>query len=187
MAKKTISPKIIAHRYATALYDLAKENKAITPVLSDLTQFRASLAQAPVALVVLGNPKIDLQEKQAAMEALIKKGKAHQLSALFFKVLIVQNRFGIFNEIVDQFQNIYDKDQGIHIVEAVTATKLNKAQQDILEENLKKALGASAIDLKTSIDPSILGGILIRFGSTLVDDTIKNKLNRIAKKMKGIA
>ena len=187
MSKKSTSPKIIAHRYAYALYHLAAENKAVAAILKDLTNFAISLEKMPLALTVFGDHKTDLTQKQAAMDALIKKGKPHTLSANFFKVLINQHRFGLFFEIVEQFKIVHDDHQNIRHVTAVTATKLNKKQQDLLEDNLKAALGASAIDLEAEVNPDVLGGILIRFGSTLVDDTIKNKLNRIGQNMKGIA
>ena len=187
MGKKATSPKIIAYRYAFALYDLAKEKKAIKPVFSDLTEFAQSLSGVPMAVHVLSHQKTDLKDRQAAMEALINKAKPHALCANFLKLLIKQNRFALYPEIVQQFKNIHDEDHNIRHIHAVTATKLNKEQQKVLETSLKQALNAKDVDLETDIDPSILGGILIRFGSTLVDDTIKNKLNRISQKMKGLA
>lgn len=187
MGRKATSPKIIANRYAQAIYALAQEKKAVDPVITDLTRFASVLLESPVAYKVFIHPRISSQEKEVAMSALIKKGKAHKITADFLKLLIVQKRFDLYPAIVEAVTKIRDEDIGIHHVEAVTATKLTKKQQDDLEENLKQALNASAIDLKTSIDPGILGGILIRFGSTLVDDTIKNKLNRISQKMKGTA
>lgn len=187
MGKKTTSPKIIAHRYAQALYDLAVDKKALKPVFADLVKFGQSLEKIPSAVVILSDPKTPQDQRQAAIDALSKKGKAHALSKNFFKLLVKQNRFDVFDHIVTEFQEIYDAAHNIHHVEAVTAAKLNKEQQKALEENLKTAFNADEIALKTIIDPSVLGGIRLRFGSTLVDDTIKNKLNRIAQKMKGIA
>ncbi len=187
MGKKNISPKIIAYRYAVALYSLAQEKKVLQPVLKDLTQFAASLATTPEALHVLSSQRVDSIKKMTVMEALIKKGKPHKLTANFLKLLIQQKRFVLYPHIVEQFQAVYDDNQNIRHVETLTATKLNKSQQNLLEGHLKKVLIADDIRLKTTVDPSVLGGMLIRFGSTLVDDTIKNKLTRLSQKMKGIA
>ncbi len=187
MGRKTKSPQLIADRYARAIFDLSKENDNLQVVFIDLEALQQVFKKHSQIedIFIKKNTSTDIQKD--VLTQLSKKVKIHPMTNRFLKLLIQENRFNLFDQILTGFEKLYNQENGIYRAHVTVANKMKKKQEDMLKKHLKDSLNAREIELETTIDPDILGGIRVMLGSVLIDGTIKNKLEAIAQKMKGIA
>jgi F-type H+-transporting ATPase subunit delta len=171
-------------RYASALYDLASESKAVTAVEGDLDKLgQAILGNADLAALIR-NPQIG---RDAAAGAMAEVGKLLGLSALtqnFIGVLAANRRLAKLPEIVRAFATIAAAARGEVTAEVTSAHPLTDAQVKELAAKLKAREGKD-VKIKANVDPEVLGGLVVRIGSTQIDSSIRTRLNTLAHAMKG--
>ncbi len=171
-------------RYASALYDLASESKAVTAVEGDLDKLgQAILGNADLAALIR-NPQIG---RDAAAAAMAEVGKLLGLSPLtqnFVGVLAANRRLAKLPEIVRAFATIAAAARGEVTAEVTSAHPLTDAQVKELAAKLKAREGKD-VKIKANVDPEVLGGLVVRIGSTQIDSSIRTRLNTLAQAMKG--
>lgn len=175
-----------AGRYATALYELADAQNNLDQVASDLSDFQGLIQENGDLQRLLRSPVLSREEQAAAMEAILEKAGANELTNNFIGV-VVQNRrlFGLSN-IIKSFLGLIAEKRGEATAEVVSAKELTDKQVKDLSASLKKAVG-SDVAVETSVDPDLLGGLVVKVGSRMVDNSLKTKLQQLRLAMKGVA
>ena len=171
-------------RYASALYELANEQKAVAAVEGDLARVGEALTTSPDLAALIRNPQIG---REAAGKAMAGIGSLLALSPLtknFLGVLAGNRRLGALPEIVRAFAAIAAAARGEVKAEVTSAHPLTPAQLKDLAAKLKAREGKD-VTLRANVDPDLLGGLVVRIGSTQIDSSIRTRLNSLAQAMKG--
>lgn len=176
----------LAGRYAAALFELADENKALDAVADDLKALRAMLDQSDALTRLARSPVLDRDEQWGAMAALLERMEANALTKSFLGVVTANRRLFALADIIQAYLDELASRRGEVTADVVTAHPLDDSQTKALEAALHKALGGKvAIDHR--VDPSILGGLIVKVGSRMVDSSLKSQLARLKLAMKGAA
>lgn len=171
-------------RYASALFELASENKAVAAVESDLEKLGAAIAGNPDLAALIRNPQIS---REAAAKAMAGVADVLELSALtrnFVGVLAGNRRLSALPDVVRAFASIAAAARGELSAEVTSAHPLTATQLKALATKLKAREGKD-IKITAKVDPEILGGLVVRIGSTQIDSSIRTRLNSLAQAMKG--
>ena len=183
MASKLASGDLIADRYASALYDLAADSKSVDPVLADLTLLQTMLNDHKDLHLVIKSPLIVSTDKLDILEKLLLNIKANKLTLTFLKVLEQNKRFSNLYSIISQFININAYNRGDVLADITSAEELNDEQRKNIKEQLKNTLGKK-LSLKFIIDKKIIGGLVVKVGSKMIDTSLVNKINKLKIVMK---
>ncbi len=171
-------------RYASALFDLASEQAQVTIVETDLETLGEALTQAPDLAALIRNPEISREDAARAMGAVAGLLGLSQLTKNFIGVLAGNRRLAKLPEIVRAFAAIAAAQRGEVTAEVTSAHPLNADQIAQLSARLKAREGKE-VKIKASVDPEILGGLVVRIGSRQIDSSIRTRLNTLANAMKG--
>ena len=174
----------LAGRYATALFGLARDEKQIDAVTRSLATVEAAVAESSDLATLATSPLIDRAEAGRAIRALTPTLGVDPITGKFLGVLADNGRLRELKAVIKTFRLLAAKERGEATAEVTSARPLDDAQVAQLKANLKARLGRDvAIDAK--VDSNILGGIIIRHGSQMIDSSIRTKLNTLANAMKG--
>ncbi len=184
MVSQITSGDLIADRYASALYDLASEKKLVDPVLNDLSLFKNLLIENKDLNLIVKSPLVNSQDKLSILAELIKKISANQITLTFFKVLEKNKRFSNLLSIINQFININSQKRGNVFADITSADELNDEQKINITNQLKNILG-NKLSLSFDVDKNIIGGLIVKVGSKMIDTSLANKINKIKIAMKG--
>lgn len=184
MVSQITSGDLIADRYASALYDLASEKKLVDPVLNDLSLFKNLLIENKDLNLIVKSPLVNSQDKLSILAELIKKISANQITLTFFKVLEKNKRFSNLLSIINQFININSQKRGNVFADITSAEELNDEQKINITNQLKNILG-NKLSLSFDVDKNIIGGLIVKVGSKMIDTSIANKINKLKIAMKG--
>ncbi len=174
----------LAGRYASALFDLARDERQIDTVSKSLDTVKAALTDSPDLKAVTTSPLINRAEATKAVAATAQALKLDPLTTRFLGVLAKNGRLPQINAVIRTFARLADKHRGVTTAEVTSAFPLKDDQLAALKANLK-ARGGTDVAIDARVDPSILGGIVVRLGSRMIDASIKTKLNTLALAMKG--
>ncbi len=174
----------IAERYATALFDLAGEQGQREAVAHDLMTFAGLLADSGDLRTLLRNPLNRRADQASALVAVARQAGLSELTGHFLGVLARQRRLADFSAIAETYRIMLAHSRGEHMAEVTSATDLRPGQIEALRERLAAKLGG-AVHLSLRVDPSLLGGLVVRLGSRMVDSSLRGKLDRINTLMKG--
>lgn len=172
-------------RYALAVFALAGEEKALDFVAKDLENLRKLATENPEFSNLLQNPSLNKDTQQKAITAIAKKAKLHTLTVKFLGVLVENRRLSNLEKIAATFGRLLADFRGEIAAEVTSAEKMTKAQQEALKKQLKKNLGQD-IAFEVEVNPELLGGLVVKVGSKVVDSSIKTKLENLTLAMKGV-
>lgn len=181
---KNVSKEIIAKRYAQALFELASADDVGKTVSEDLQSLTQSFDNE--VYHHLGSTHEPIEEKIAAIDAILKKAKTHTVTHDFITMLVKQDRLVLLPQITVIFDEMQHQNDHVHIVQVTVAMPLKATQEKKIIQNLTKTLNAKKVELDVTIDPDVLGGIRLQHGSILIDNTFDNKINLMAQAMKGL-
>jgi F-type H+-transporting ATPase subunit delta len=174
----------LSGRYASALFDLARESKAIEKVESSLTTLESAIAQSDDLRRLVASPLIARGAAANAVKAVGGSLKLDALTTNFLGVLANNRRLGQIGKVIAAYRDLAARHRGEASATVTTAHGLSDAQVTALKAKLKARVGRDvAVTLKT--DPAILGGLVVKIGSQLIDSSIRTKLNTLAHAMKG--
>jgi F-type H+-transporting ATPase subunit delta len=174
----------LSGRYAFALFDLARENKAIDAVAQSLESLKAALAQSADFAAMTTNPLLSRDAATKGMGAVATSLGLDALTAKFVGVLAQNRRLGQLGNVIKAFEALAAQHRGEATAEVTSAHPLDAAQLDALKKQLRARVGRDvAVDLK--VDPAILGGLVVKIGSQMIDSSIRTRLNSLAVAMKG--
>ena len=174
----------LAGRYATALFGLARDEKQIDAVTRSLDSLEAAMTESADFRGLITSPLIGRADAGKAIRALSGTLGVDPITGKFLGVLADNGRLGELKAVIKSVRQLAAAHRGETTAEVTSAFPLNDDQVVKLKANLKSRLGRDvAIDAK--VDPAILGGIVIRHGSQMIDASIRTKLNSLANAMKG--
>ena len=174
----------VAGRYASALFDLAKEEKAIPATAKALEGLGKAIADSSDLQRLFSSPVFKSDDQMGAIDALAAKGGLSGLALNFVKLLCENRRLAALPEAITSFQALVADDKGEAVAEVVSAEKLSAVQLKDLAAALKTRVGKD-VQLLSKVDSSLLGGLTVKIGSTLIDDSLKTKLQNLKVSMKG--
>jgi len=184
MASQLASGDLVSDRYASALYDLAAEKKLVDNVLGDLSNLKNILKDNKELSLVVKSPLITSIDKLNIFESLLKKINANELTSTFIKVIEQNKRFSNLASIITQFININSQKRGEVLADVTSADELNDDQKNNITNQLKSILG-DKLSLSFDVDKSIMGGLIVKVGSKMIDTSLANKINKLKIAMKG--
>jgi len=184
MASQFASGNLVSDRYASALYDLAAEKKLVDPVLEDLSNLKNMLKDNKELSLVIKSPLITSIDKLNIFESLLKKINANELTSTFLKVIEKNKRFSNLVSIITQFMNINSQKRGDVLADITSADELNDEQKNNITNQLKSILG-DKLSLSFDVDKNIMGGLIVKVGSKMIDTSLANKINKLKIAMKG--
>jgi len=174
----------LAGRYASALFDLARDQRQIESVSTSLESLKAALAESPEFKALTTSPLINRKEAAKAVAAIAGSMGLDPLTTNFLGVLARNGRLSQLGAVIRTFARLAAEHRGETTAEVTSAFPLKDDQLAALKANLK-ARGGRDVAIDAKVDPSILGGIIVRLGSRMIDASIKTKLNTLALAMKG--
>jgi F-type H+-transporting ATPase subunit delta len=166
----------IAGRYAVALFELANESKKLDAVSADLDAFAAMLDQSPELDQLCRNPVFTSEEQVKALSAVLKKAKISGLSANFLQLVASKRRLFLVRTMVTAFRALVAEKAGIVAAEVTVASPLSEKNRKAVLEALQSKAGKN-IALTERVDPAIIGGLVVKMGSKMIDASLKTKLN----------
>jgi F-type H+-transporting ATPase subunit delta len=175
----------IAERYAAALFELAEEKGELDKVAGDLRDLRKMLAESADLRRMIANPVIARKQRLAAVEELAKKAGFSHLTHNFLGVLINNGRLFAAKDAIAAYLALLATKRGEMTAQVSSATPLAQSQIDAVSAALKKAMGRT-VALESVVDPSLIGGLIVKVGSRMIDGSLKTKLQRLSLSMKGI-
>lgn len=174
----------LAGRYALALFELARDGKALESVATSLATLKQAVAESADLKALTQSPLIG---RDAAAKAIAAVAQALSLDPLTSKTLgvLAQNRrLAQLPAVIRAFETLLSAHKGETRAEVVSAFPLTKTQQTALAKQLKARTGRdTALDL--TVDPAIMGGLIVKMGSQMIDGSLRTRLNTLAQAMKG--
>lgn len=174
----------IARIYALALYEAAEEKKAVAKVSEDMQKLHEAVAADGNIVKYLANPIWDVNDKKATLKTIAQKLKLAPETLNCLDIIADNNRFGELALILADFKHISYQKAGIVEVDVQSVKPLSSAQDKKLKTNLEKMLSKKIV-VNYEIKPELLGGLVIKFNSNMIDDSLKGKLSRLELVMKG--
>ena len=171
-------------RYASALFELASEAGNVTAVESDLEKLAAALTESAELRALIRNPEVSREALGRVLAGLASALKLDKLTANFLGVLAENRRVGQLPAVIRSFQAIAAAQRGEVTADVATAHPLTADQLGALEQKLRAREGRT-VKVRTSVDPELLGGIVVTIGSQRLDNSIRTRLNSLAQAMKG--
>ena len=170
--------------YARALYDAAKEKDRVAQVREELADFVESEREVPELRELLRNPQLDHRVRVAALEELL--GGEEDLVRNFLLLLAEKNRGGEIEEIAHEFERLAAAEEGILDAELTTAVELSDAEAQEVIRQIEKASGRK-VEATRRVDPDLIGGLVLQAGSLRLDASVRGRLNRLRRELKGSA
>jgi len=173
----------VSGRYATALFELARDEKAVDAVKADLERFEAMLADSADLKRLVRSPVFSAGAQSKALTAVLDKADITGISANFLKLLTANRRLFAVTDVIRAFRALVAKFKGEATAEVTVAEALSDKNLDSLKTALKSVTGKD-VALNVKIDRSIIGGLVVKLGSRMVDSSLRTKLNSIKHAMK---
>jgi F-type H+-transporting ATPase subunit delta len=173
-------------RYAAALYVLAEQQNEVQAVERDLTTIRTLLADSADLQRLVLSPVFRSNDQAKALAVVLEKAGVGRTAGNLVKVLARNRRLSALDDIIGTYRAIAAKARGEVSAEVVSAQPLTAAQLDALRETLKGNVGKS-VAINAKVDPSLLGGLVVKIGSRMIDSSLRTKVNSLKVAMKGTA
>jgi F-type H+-transporting ATPase subunit delta len=173
----------VSGRYATALFELARDEKSIDAVKADLGKFDAMLSESADLKRLVRSPVFAADAQLKALSAVLDKAGISGVAANFLKVLTNNRRLFAVSDVIRAFGALVAKYKGEASAEVTVAEPLSDKNLDALKAALKQVSGKD-VTLNVKVDPSIIGGLVVKLGSRMVDSSLRTKLNSIKHAMK---
>ena len=174
----------VAGRYANALFDLATEDKSVAKTGDALQSFLAMVDGSEDLRRLMGSPVFKIADQMSAIDALASKAKISGLALNFLKLMGKNRRLAAVPGAIAGFQALVAKSRGEITAEVTSAEKLSAKQLTDLKAALKASMGSDVV-LAAKVDPSLLGGLIVKVGSRMMDNSLKTKLQNLKVAMKG--
>ena len=174
----------LAGRYASALFGLARDERQIDAVGRSLDSLGAALGESADLRLLVASPLVDREDAGKAFGGLASAMKLDPITTNFLGVLAKNGRKGELQPVIRTFRQLAAEHRGETTAEVTSARPLDDGQVAALKGQLKARAGRD-VSIDARVDPSILGGFVVKLGSQMIDASIRTKLNRLAHVMKG--
>lgn len=174
----------LAGRYATAVFELAQEERSVEAVEKDFTALKTMICESEDLARLVRAPVFSREEQKKGMAALLHRMEATSLTRRFVLTLAAKRRLFVLPDIIRAYEGLVAKQRGEVAADVASARPLNDAEVAELKAILKAKLGREA-RLDARVDPSLLGGLVVKVGSRMIDSSLRAKLNGLRAAMRG--
>jgi len=175
----------LASRYATALFELADENKALDETAKDLTLIRSYLAESADLRRLVASPLLARADQARAMDAVLAQAGVGDLVRKFIGLVARNRRLFALSGMIEGYLAELARRRGEETALVIAAQPLTDAQLAAVTDVLKQAMGSKmAVDVK--VDPDLIGGMIVKVGSRMIDASVRTKLTKLKLAMKGV-
>lgn len=175
----------IAGRYALALFELAKESGALMALESDADALGSVLTESPELGAMIASPVVNRDEQAAAMAAVADQMGLSVLTKNTLALMAQKHRLFVLPQLVQDLKSRIAEEKGEVTADVASATVLTAGQRDALVAALKANVGKD-VKLNTTVDESLIGGLIVKLGSTMIDTSVKAKLAALQNAMKEV-
>jgi F-type H+-transporting ATPase subunit delta len=179
MNKNPLAAKLAAP-YARAIYDFSVEQNLMHQITADFQNLEVFLAQTPDLTNYLNNPLISAEQKQELLDKTLKT-QLNQETFKFLNILVKRDRINLLETIISNYLTLVYNLASIRMIEVTSAFAFTNVQKNLLIKKLKELTNAREIRLSINVDSSLIGGFLIKTNSKVIDFTVKNQLQLLAK------
>ncbi len=177
------SEATVAERYAGALFNLARESNSVDSIERSLDKFLGLLRESADLRRLVLNPTFSNAEQQQGLSAILKLTGIDGLARDFLLVLARNRRLFAVEAVIKGYKSLSAKERGEVEAEVISAVPLTKAQTQDLTDTLRQKLGKTP-KLTQTVDTKLLGGLIVRVGSQMIDTSLRTKLKNLEKVMK---
>lgn len=171
-----MSVATVAARYAKSLLDLAQERDLTETMYEDMQFFRKTVEQNRPLMLMLKNPIIRAEKKNAILKAAFTS-RLNPMTMSFFQIIAKKNREAILSAIADEFVSQYDRLKGVERATIITTIPLTDELREKFTAMVMKTTGGKAVELDEKIDSKLIGGYVLRVGDRQIDGSIRSQLN----------
>lgn len=175
----------IASRYAQAVFEIAKEGGALGQLEADTDALAAALTTSPEFAAMIASPVVTREEQAGAMAAIAAKMGLQAMTANTLALMASKRRLFVLPQLVASLRARIAAEKGEVTAEVTSATALTAAQETTLAASLKAKVGKD-VKLKTTVDESLIGGLIVKLGSTMIDTSVKARLSALQNAMKEV-
>ena len=175
----------IAGRYATALFELARDSGALDQAAADIADLGQMIAESDDLDRLLRSPVIAADDQAKGMAAVLEKAGASQLVSKFVAVVAQNRRLFALRDMIRTFRALLAAHRGEIVAEVTSAHGLNDAQVDRIKAELTASM-KTEVQVETAVDESILGGMIVKIGSRMVDSSLRTKIQNLRFAMRGV-
>ena len=174
----------LALRYATAVFELAAEERAIDSLAADLASLKSLLQTSPELARLVRSPLFSREDQAKGMTAVLKKARSGALARKLVLLLAQKRRLFALADVIRAFEQLLARQRGEISAEVTSARALSGPETDELKQLLKTRLGREP-RLELTVDPTLLGGLRLKLGSRMIDSSLRTKLDGLRAAMKG--
>ena len=185
MAQSASPVSAVAKRYAGSLFDLALESKAVATVEKDLGRLEAIVSGSPELGRLMSSPVFSADEQLKAVTAIAAKAKIGGLVGNFLQVAARNRRLNAVSDMIGAFRQIAAEHRGEATADVTSAHALTAAQEKELKDTLKGVAGKD-VAISVTVDPSLLGGLIVKMGSRQIDTSLRTKLSSLKSSLKEV-
>ena len=185
MAGAEDTPSGVAGRYATALFELGLEANALDRILNELNRFHEAMDAVDDLARLVKSPVFTADEQQRAISAILEQMRIEGLTANFLKLIAKNRRLFALPDMIKAFRALVARHRGQTSAQVISAAKLEDGQVRALQSTLKAALEKD-VQLEQRVDPTLLGGLVVKVGSRMIDTSLRTKLNSLKQVMKEV-
>ena len=185
MASETTGVSALAERYAVALFDIADERRVLDEVATDLRQLRAMMAASADLMRLVRSPVLSRMEQGRAVAALAQRAEFSPLVRDFLAVVASNRRLFAVPAMIEAYLARLAERRGEVTANVTAAQPLTESQLEALSEHLRRTVGRR-VSVDVRVDQRLIGGLIVKVGSRMVDGSVESKLRRLQLAMKGI-
>jgi F-type H+-transporting ATPase subunit delta len=185
VAKSTSPSSGVALRYGKALFELARDADSLDPTRDDLEQIDRLFESSRDFARLVKSPVFSAAEQRRAVEAILSRAGTSPLVTNFIRVIIANRRLFALPEMIAAFRTLLAEHRGEVTAEIVSAQPLGEAEIGALRKAITERLGQD-ISLELHVDESLIGGLIVKVGSRMIDTSLKTKLNHLKLAMKEV-
>ncbi len=186
MAQEQTGVSGLAGRYATALFELARETETLDAVARDLAQVRSMLGESEALRRMVRSPLISREAQGAAVTALARRAGLGGAATNFLRLLARNRRLFALADAIRDFDALLARHRGEVAADVVSARPLDAAEIEAVGRALAKAVGRE-VRVRAAVDETLIGGLVVRLGSRMIDASIRTRLQALGAAMKGAA
>jgi F-type H+-transporting ATPase subunit delta len=175
----------IAKRYATAVYDLAKETNSVKAIETDIAVLQDAMAQSDDFNAMIHSPIYTRDQQGAAVSALAKNMELSGVMSNTLALMAQKRRLFVLPQLVQTLRDVIAQDKGEVTADVTSAKALTKTQSDKLAKTLTASMGKT-VTINATVDESLIGGLVVKVGSKMIDTSIRSKLNSLQNVMKEV-
>ncbi|SDC96927.1 ATP synthase F1 subcomplex delta subunit [Ruegeria marina] len=175
----------IAARYATAIFEIAKENKDLKGLETGINDLAAALGESADLRNLIASPLVSRAEQEAAITAIAKKMKLGAMLANSLGLMAQKRRLFVLPQLLKALKDALAEERGEVTADVTSAKALTKTQIEKLTKTLSERVGKS-VTINATVDESLIGGLVVKVGSKMIDSSIRSKLNSLQNAMKEV-